>query len=249
MQGMALAVLQAAGPCTGSRRSALQAQGRADGPSPIGGLTDGRTAAEGALVDQALSSPSFSSPREFASQRRGLLLAALAAPLAGLSGCAGLGLPYSVNVDQGQIADALAHHFPATQRVAEVFDVTVSSPRVWLVPEHNHLGAAFALEAADRLFGKRLQGHMSLESGLRFDVADASLRLADVRVDEFAFDSGGASLPIQGQRLGSLLAEQLLNDVAVYRMKPEQADLLRRFGVKNADIGVSSGGVKLTLHA
>jgi hypothetical protein len=90
---------------------------------------------------------------------------------------------------------------------------------------------------------------MSLESGLRFEATDASLRLADVRVDEFAFDSGGASLPIQGQRLGSLLAEHLLDNVAVYRMKPEQADMLHRFGLRNADIAVTTGGVHLTLRA
>jgi hypothetical protein len=198
-----------------------------------------------------LTSPApIASPPSCNDRRRSLLLAACALPLAGgLAGCAGLGLPYTVNLDQGDLADALARHFPATQRVAEVFDVTVSSPRVWLVPEHNRLGAAFAVAAADRLFGKRLEGHMSLESGLRFEAADASLRLADVRVDEFAFDSGGTSLPIQGQRLGSLLAEHLLDNVAIYRMKPEQADMLHRVGLRNADIAVTTGGVHLTLRA
>ena len=120
---------------------------------------------------------------------------------------------------------------------------------VGLLPLASGGGLLEAVGAADRLFGKRLNGHMSLESGLRFDAADASLRLADVRVDEFAFDSGGASLPLQGQRLGSLLAERLLDNVAVYRMKPEQADMLHRFGVKNADIAVTGRGVHLTLHA
>jgi hypothetical protein len=180
-------------------------------------------------------------------RRRRLCAMGLALPLLGLAACAELGLPYTVNLSEAQLTDALAHRFPATQRVAEVFDVTVSSPRVWLIPERNHLGATFNLAAADRLFGKSLQGHMGLESGLRFEPSDLSLRLADVRVDQFAFDSGSSALPIAGQRLGSLLAERLLENVAVYRPKPDQADLMRRFGVDKAAIAVGATGVQLTL--
>jgi len=183
------------------------------------------------------SVPSTSLPR------RHLLLAG---PALLLTGCAGVG-PRRFTFSEGELTQMLARQFPRTERVAEVADVTLSSPRLWLVPERNKLGTAFAVDAVERLFGKGAQGRLSLEAGVRFEPGDHSLRLAQVRVQEFAWQSGGSVLASQGQRLGALLAERLLEDMALYRLKPEHVQWLSLAGLRNGAVSVTRAGVELAL--
>lgn len=165
-----------------------------------------------------------------------------------LGGCAGLGLPLSMHFSESELNDLLARQFPQTQRVAELIDVDVTSPKLWLIPDRNRLGASFQLAAVDRLFGKGLNGRMALDSALHFDANDAALKLSQVRVQRFEVDAGGASLPVSGQRIATLLAEHLLENLAIYRMKPEVADRMHALGFRNASIAIGGSGVDLTLQ-
>jgi len=182
-------------------------------------------------------------PRPAGSPRRRWLAAAA---LLAIGGCASL-YPRSMTLSEADLASLMAKHFPTTQRVAEIAEVTVSSPRVWLIPDRNRLGASFDLNAGDRLFRRSVQGKLALDCALRFEPSDDSIRLAQVRVQQLDLDNAafaGASLPVQ--RLGALVAERMLEDMPIYRLKPEQAQRLHGSGLKPA-IAVTSAGVQLTL--
>lgn len=169
-----------------------------------------------------------------------------AAMLLALTGCASLG-PRSVTLTESDLASLMSKHFPATQRVAEIAEVTVSSPRVWLIPERNRLGARFDLSAGDRLFRSSVQGRLALDCALRFEPSDDSIRLAQVRVQQLELDNNAwaaAAPPVQ--RLGALVAERMLEGLSVYQLKPEQAQRLHDSGLKPA-IAVTARGVELTL--
>lgn len=167
-------------------------------------------------------------------------------PLALLASCAGLGGATTYTFSESEFAALVAKRFPQTQRVAEVADVTVAAPKVWLIPERNRLGSSFDVNAADRLFGKSVAGHLSMDCALRFEPSDDSVRLTQVRVQQFQLD-GGSALPLTGQRLGALLAEKVLEDLAVYKLKPEQAERLHNMGYKGGAVTVTSRGVEVTL--
>ena len=113
--------------------------------------------------------------------------------------------------------------------------------------ELNRLGSTFDLSAADRLFGKAVQGTLGIDCALRFEPADDSIRLTQVAVQQFQFDSGGSALPPQARRIGALLAERMLEDLAIYRLKPEQAERLRAAGLRAGTVAVTSRGVEVTL--
>lgn len=178
--------------------------------------------------------------------RRRWCLAGLALPLLALGGCAALA-PRSMTLTESELASLMARHFPRTQRVAEVAEVTVASPRLWLIPERNRLGASFDLDAGDRIFRRSVRGRLALDCALRFEPSDDSVRLWQVRVQQLDLDHSawaGASLPVQ--RLGGLVAERMLEGLAIYRLKPEQAQRLHGSGLTPA-IAVTGRGVELTL--
>ena len=52
---------------------------------------------------------------------------------------------------------------------------------------------------------------------------------------------------LQAQRIGALLAERVLEDLAVYRLKPQQAERLREAGLRTGAVTVTSRGVEVTL--
>lgn len=179
--------------------------------------------------------------------RRRWCVAAFALVLA-VGGCASLG-PRSVTLSESELASLMAKHFPTTQRVAEIAEVTVSSPRVWLIPDRNRLGASFDLNAGDRLFRRSIQGKLALDCALRFEPSDDSIRLSQVRVQQLDLDTAAfAGTPLPVQRLGALVAERMLEDMPIYRLKPEQAQRLHGSGLKPA-IAVTPQGVELTLAA
>jgi len=203
-------------------------------------------AAAGVVIASQPQERRMSHPPHCPSRRR--FAAALPAlGLLALTGCAGFGGPQSVTLSEAELARLIARRFPATQRVAEIADVTISSPRVWLIPERNRLGSTFDVSAAERLFGRALQGTLSMDCALRFEPADDSLRLAQVRVQQFQLDGGGGLLAPQAQRIGALLAERVLEDMAVYRLKPQQAERLRAAGLRAGAVTVTSRGVELAL--
>lgn len=177
---------------------------------------------------------------------RGALAASLPA-VAALNGCAGLGLPGAYTLTQAQLLDVIARQFPRTERVAQIADLTLSQPKLWLLPESNRLGVAFALGAAERLTGRSASGQLSLDSAVRFEPSDHSIRLSQVRVQQFQLEGGGSLLPMQGQRVAALLAERLLENLAVYRLRPEHVQLLRATGLDRPGLAVTSRGLEIAL--
>ena len=159
------------------------------------------------------------------SQRRRLLGGLGAVAGLALAGCAGFGGPQTLTFGESELAALLARHLPGVQRVAEVLDVTLSSPRVWLIPERNRLGSSFDVSAAERLFGRSLKGRLALDCALRFEPADDSIRLTQVRVQQFGLDTGTTGLPLPAQRIGALLAERVLEDLANRRSACTRPDI------------------------
>lgn len=164
----------------------------------------------------------------------------------GLSGCASLGVPRTLTLSESDLNALIAQHFPKNERLAELADITVSAPRVWLIPERNRLGTSIEVKGGDRHWG-RLQGRLSMDCALRFEPADASIRLTQVKVQQFSLDAGGTALPLPVQRVGGLLAERVLEDLSIYQVKPERMQRLYEAGFRPGAVNVTSNGVEVTL--
>jgi hypothetical protein len=161
-----------------------------------------------------------------------------------LGACASLDSDRLV-LSQDQLQALLDRQFPRQQRLMELLDVTLARPSLRLVPERDRLATALDVAATERLSGRALRGSLAIEHALRFEPSDATLRLANVRVEALQLELGGTPLSGQAARLGGLLAERLLDDFVVYRVSDDRRQALARAGVNNADVAVTSRGVEI----
>lgn len=163
------------------------------------------------------------------------------------AGCAVLDGPTSFTVTPQELETLLEKRFPLDRRMLEVLDVTVSTPRLRLLPDRNRLATELEVSTRDRLFGNSWRGRLALDAALRWEGADATLRLQGVRVHEFSFDGAEAfGRRDQAERLAALLAERVLEDFTVYRPSPERLARLQRLGVAPGAVNVTRSGVQIT---
>jgi hypothetical protein len=165
-----------------------------------------------------------------------------------VAGCAGLGMPGTVLLGEAEIASLLAREFPREHRVLDLLDVTVTAPRVRLLPERNRIATDLDFSAAERFTGRPLRGSLGLDYALRFEPSDATVRLSQVRVDRVNLDAGGSRLPLSAQRVGGFLAERLLDEAVIWRARPEQLQLMRTLGMNTGIVNVTARGVEIALR-
>lgn len=174
--------------------------------------------------------------------RRAVMLALPATLMA----CGALEGPRSVSLSEAELQRRIEQAFPLERRVLELLELSLSAPKLRLIPERNRLAAELDIGARDRLRGGQWSGRLAFESALRYDAAEQSLRLAQVRVMQLTLGSGGAS-QAQAERIGSVLAERVLEGFTVYRLPADKAASLQRAGMVPGDVAVNARGVEITL--
>ena len=178
--------------------------------------------------------------------RRNLM--ALSAATLLLGACAAVLGPRNIEVSQQRLQELVARRFPVNKRYLELFDVTISTPRLTLLPEANRIATQLDVTAIDRLLRRPMNGSMDLNYALRFEPADNTVRLADVRVDSFQI--GDAPGPLQNQlnRIGRLLAEEMLDGEVVHTLRPEDVKNAQGRGYQPGELKVTPRGLVLTLN-
>jgi hypothetical protein len=172
---------------------------------------------------------------------------ALAAML--LTGCAALAPgPRTVEISEAKLVELIGRQFPFSSRYLELFDVSLSAPQVRLMPAENRIGTAFSYSLGSLLLGARpFQGRLDLSYGLRFEPADNTVRLSQVRVESFEVPGVPAAYASRANRLGALLAESLLQDLVLHRLRPEDLQAASGWGYQPGALSVLPGGLRLQL--
>ncbi|MBP6899408.1 MAG: DUF1439 domain-containing protein [Burkholderiaceae bacterium] len=198
-------------------------------------------------------------PDTQALRRRALLGLPAALGLLAVAGCAGLGGPSVITLGEAELARLLSRAFPQQRRLLETVDMTLSLPQLTLLPERNRLVVDLTAQAVERFGGRSGQGRMVFDSALRYEPRDATVRLTQVRVQQLQFELGrreaaapaatAAAAAPSGftQRLAQTLAEQLLQELVIYRLTPERLAQLKSWGVEPGAVTVTSRGVEITL--
>ena len=206
--------------------------------------------------------------------RRRLVLATAGLPvLATLAGCAGLLGPQTLTLSEAELNALIASAFPLQRRVLELLDVQMSAPQLRLLPDANRLAVALVVSTQDRVFGRSARGSLRFDAALRWDAAEAAIRLAQVRVQQLRLDGGGGTAALEAtalagttppadsndpgamlannaNRLGLALAERALEGLPLYRLSPERQARLRQLGLQPGTVLVTAAGLQLTLvHA
>jgi hypothetical protein len=155
----------------------------------------------------------------------------------------------NVTLSPSEVQTLVARQFPRQQRLMELLDVSLANPVVKLLPERNRLATTMDLLASERLSGRALRGSFAIDHGLRFEPSDATVRLANVRVENMSLELAGTPLTGQAARLGGLLAERVLDGFVIYRVSDERRQSMARAGVNNADVAVTERGIELRFTA
>ena len=170
-----------------------------------------------------------------------------AGALALLSGCASLLGTHDVDISESQLGVLMARQFPMERKVMEVIDLNITNPVLTLIPQDNRVGTELDVTAIDRVFGSTALGHVRLDYGLRFQPSDHTIRMTQVRVRELTLSSGSNNLHGAAQRIGGLVAENALENLVLYRMKPAQADEMDRLNLVASPITVTPLGLHMSV--
>lgn len=182
--------------------------------------------------------------------RRTVLVAAGVAGLAAVAGCASLiGGPRTVTISKARLTERVSRQFPQSQRYLELFDVTMSAPRVWLIPEENRVGTELQYTlGASVLSERQMAGSLAMTYGLRFEPSDATVRLTRLRVQKFDLKGLPQAHAARGPQLGRLLAQGVLMDLVVHRLDGSDLRWLQQTDLQPAELKVLADGVQLRLE-
>lgn len=168
-----------------------------------------------------------------------------------LSGCAGLGGgPRTVEVSEARLVELMSRSFPRSQRYLNLFDVTLSTPRVRLMPAQNRIGTELAYSLGSSVLSERqMKGTLGLSYALRLEPSDATVRLTSVKVERFDLSGLPKAYAGRAHQLGALLAENLFQDLVVHRLDAADLRRLEGRGLRPGALSVVPGGLRLELDA
>ena len=160
--------------------------------------------------------------------------------------------PKTISVTEARLAQMIASQFPFNSEMLEVLDVVVSTPRITLDPVANRINTSLDLTVAANsvlglLIDKTYKGGVDMSYGLRFEPSDNSVRMTDVRVSRFSVEGTPAAMKRPIEKLGPSLAQRVLKDFPVYRLRPEDLQAAEGWGYKPGVFSVVPGGLSITL--
>ncbi len=141
-----------------------------------------------------------------------------------LAGCASLLPMQEVEVPLSRLQREIDKRFPVNNRYLDLFDVTLSHPKLSLEPDNDRLVAAFDAAVLPPLARKAMEGRMQVSGKLRIDPKRRAIVLVDPRLDSL----GNLANASQGKlgKLGVMLAEDLLNNTVLYTFAPDAFTVL-----------------------
>jgi hypothetical protein len=175
---------------------------------------------------------------------RATLLLVLVAVLAA---CASVNAPRTMTFSEADMARLLEQHGPFQRRLLEVLDVRINRPTVKLLPFSNRLASELEVTTTERMSGKTYPGRIAVEYGLRYDEQDKVIRMTQVKVNKLQIDNLPSPQHSGLSRLGTLIAENVLDDAVLYRFKPADLKSAEGKGYKPGAVTVTSRGVEVTL--
>ncbi len=141
-----------------------------------------------------------------------------------LASCASMLPMQEVEVPLSRLQREIDKRFPINNRYLDLFDVTLSQPRLALDPANDRLVAAFDAAVLPPLARKALEGRMQISGRLRIDPKRRAIVLTEPRLDSLGTlaTAGNGTLG----KLGVLLAEDLLDNTALYTFAPDAFTVL-----------------------
>lgn len=150
---------------------------------------------------------------------------------------------YTVTIQQMQ--NALAQRFPMRYPVGSLLELDLQAPSLRLLPKQNRLGAEMAIDAAGPALANSTTGHFDLDFALRYEASDKSIRAHQLRIHSLRLSGLGPGPSALLQAYGPAIAGQTLQDVVVYRLRPQDLTLTDDLGLEPSTITVTADGLRI----
>jgi len=179
--------------------------------------------------------------------RQVTLFTLIALMVCALVACATFMGPRDVEIPLSAMQQAAAKRFPFHRRYLELFDVTVSNPRLAMQTEANRIQASMDTAIVPPLLQRTWNGNLTISGSLRFDAARGTLMLVEPRVESLKVDGLDARYASMLGQIGALLSDQVLQDMPLYTMRPDD---LRYAGTSYtpSKITTTSEGIVVTFE-
>jgi len=134
-----------------------------------------------------------------------------------LSACASG--PRTFSISESELQSRLARELSVPVKLLRIFDVSLSNPVIRLDDGSERLHAALDTRISSPLSTETLDGKLDISGKLRFDAQTSSIMLSESRIEGFNFNG----MQLDGKYTGLLntLAEDWLQDIPLYRLKPD----------------------------
>lgn len=175
-----------------------------------------------------------------------LCLAVLLLPPASRAMQLGLG-PLHYTIPQQQLQQALDQRFPYREGLGDLLELRLSDPRLMLLPGRNRLATALRVEVAGQLMADSYSGTLQLDYDLRFEPGDDTIRMTQVQLERLRMNGIPPAYQPAVQQYAPLLAEQLLDDFPLHRLKANEVAMADRFGYTLGSFKVVPQGLEVTL--
>lgn len=139
-----------------------------------------------------------------------------------LASCAAMLGPQEKEIPLSKLQQSIARRLPIDKRVAQLLDLRITNPQISVMPGTERILTSMDTSISPPLTSKSWSGTLAISGVLEINQDRHAVVLADPRVEKFSVNGLDPLYANQLTRIGNLVAEQLLEDVALYTFSPEQ---------------------------
>ena len=149
----------------------------------------------------------------------------------------------SYTVPIAQIQKQLAQRFPMRYPVAELLELEVQPPQLRLLPEQNRISASMAIETTGSLLQRQLSGTFDVDFALRYEASDMTIRAYRLNFQNLRIIGAPPAALELLNAYGPALAKQMLQEVVVHQLRPQDLTLADTLGLQPGTITVTDKGL------
>jgi len=154
-----------------------------------------------------------------------------------LTACVGLLAPREIEFPLYKLQQSMDRHFSlnSRHRTLTLLDINVSNPKLALQPQSNRVLTMMDATIAPPFMKNAWKGRFAISGGLQFDPARNAIVLVDPKMEDIVLEGVDAAVSRQVTKLGGLLAEEILNGMALYTL---QSDDLQYAGTRYLPVNI-----------
>lgn len=146
-----------------------------------------------------------------------------------LSSCASLVGPRQVEIPLHKLQAGLERRFPLNNRMLELFDVRLTRPQLYLLPEQDRVALSISADIAPPFLRRSYTGSIDLSGRLYVDPGRGAVYMAEPQVDRFALDGVDGGAQRQLAKVANAVMDTVVRDIPVYSFRMDE---LRYAGVQ-----------------